>query len=276
MMLHLVLMLSCIQLITSRALMADRLQDIAPATPFPLSMKHSTNALSPAISIKTPHTPNFGGEDAKTVKAGAIPAEASSQGVPNEDVNVFESTLSLSNSEGTAATGTSSKVSSDVEDPRISEGPKISYLPESGPGGNLGAIYNALLRYIEYELRPVIDTANILRQRTKTSRHGKLDFAMPSEVVESARSATPSAEAADLPKLDDLSLNDNSDNFEFVGRVIWVEIGERILSEIGNAVFAAGRVAELHQVSLSLTPNPASNRYQRRRFTELYHNAPFP
>lgn len=259
MVLNLGLMPSCIQLITSRALTSDRLQDLAPATPFPLSMKNSTNALSPTMSIKTPHTPNFGEEGATTVKAGADPADASSQGVHNEDVNVFESTLSLPNNGGIAATGTS-KVPSDVEDSRILDGPKISYVPESGTGGNLGAIYNALLRYIEYELRPVIDAANILRQRTKTSRHGKLDFAIPSEVVGTAGSATPSAEAADLPKVDDLSLNDNSDNFEFVGRVIWVEIGERILSEIGNAVFAAGRVAQLHQVSLLLlAPNPASH-----------------
>jgi hypothetical protein len=37
--------------------------------------------------------------------------------------------------------------------------------------------------------------------------------------------------------------------FEFFANVVWKEIGERLMDELGSVLFAAGRPSELHQVS---------------------------
>lgn len=216
-------------------------------------MKNGANALSPTTSIKTPFTPTFVGGEPNSAVEGPGNASASVQSVPTEDVNVFESTLSIPANGAIAATESTqpASIATVKESSQASEGPEIAYLPESGPGGNLGSIYNAVLRYIEYDLRPIIETANILRNRTKTPRRDRLDFVVSSELVGSAGSATPTAELPDSTQLEDVAVEDEN-GFEFLSRVIWVEIGERILSEIGNSVFAAGRVTELHQVSLVL------------------------
>jgi hypothetical protein len=215
-------------------------------------MKNGANALSPTTSIKTPYTPTFVGGEPHSAVEGLGNASASVQSVPTEDVNVFESTLSVPTNGAIASTDSAEPASrvSEAETSQSAEGPEIAYLPESGPGGNLGSIYNAVLRYIEYDLGPIIDAANILRRRTKTPRRDRLDFAISSDLVGSAGSATPTAELPGLSKVDDVGIEEDEDGFEFVSRVVWVEIGERILSEIGNSVFAAGRVTELHQVSL--------------------------
>jgi hypothetical protein len=164
-------------------------------------------------------------------------SDASPVGAPSENTNVFEQTLAATQNVGI------------TEETQPVTGPQITYLPESGPGGNLGAIYNALLRYIQFELGPLIHAANVLRGQTKPPRHRNRDFGMTSEFLGSAGSATPTMAPTDLAPIEGPSEESEEDGFEFMGLVIWTEIGERILSEIGNSVFAAGRVGELHQVS---------------------------
>lgn len=216
---------------TSAAL-REREQDRAPPTPFSLTVRTPGTAVSPSGSVSTPFTPTFLG----SVQNGA--GEPSPASVTTENNNVFERTLVMNQDGDQAASDETQPVT----------GPQITFLPENGPGGNLGTIYNALLRYIQLDLGPLIHASEVLRGQTKPPRHRNRDFGMASEFLGSAGSATPTIEPTELPKADGLDQESGDDGFEFMGRVIWTEIGERILSEIGNSVFAAGRVSELHQV----------------------------
>ncbi|KAJ9114193.1 hypothetical protein QFC20_001709 [Naganishia adeliensis] len=232
------------KIVTSTAL-RDREQDRAPPTPFSLTVQTPGNAVSPSGSVSTPFTPTFLGSVQNGAPDTRSASPVSDRSVPNENTNVFEKTLAVTRNGDTMSSENIAGAGQEGFHPVT--GPQITYLPESGPGGNLGAIYNALLRYIQLDLWPLVDAANTLRGQTKPHRHRNHDFGMTSELLGSPGSATPTMEPAELSKAEESTGESEEDGFEFMSRVIWTEIGERILSEIGNLVFAAGRVSELHQ-----------------------------
>jgi len=84
----------------------------------------------------------------------------------------------------------------------------------------LAALYNRLLKLVQTEYLDLLDVASSL----KTQR---------------SRAAVP-----DAP----LTRTSENNRFEFLANVIWAEVADRIVAEIGSVVFAAGRVAELHKV----------------------------
>lgn len=92
-----------------------------------------------------------------------------------------------------------------------------------GDDSPLALVFNRLLREVDGgECKVVLDIAEKLRQaggEKKGHGHGREDG-----VVDEKR-------------------------FEFFGNVVWREIGERLMDELGSVIFAAGRPAELHQVS---------------------------
>lgn len=232
--------------------------------------------MSPSGSVSTPFTPTFLGSVQNGAPDTRSASPVSDRSVPNENTNVFEKTLAVTRNGDTVSSENIAGTGQEGSQPVT--GPQITYLPESGPGGNLGAIYNALLRYIQLDLWPLVDAANTLRGQTKPHRHRNHGFGMTSELLGSPGSATPTMEPAELSKAEESTGESEEDGFEFMSRVIWTEIGERILSEIGNSVFAAGRVSELHQVSSaalgSIRAAIADSVFEFH--TELYNNAPVP
>jgi hypothetical protein len=65
------------------------------------------------------------------------------------------------------------------------------------------------------------------------------------EVADGLKTHRPHATTAGIAST---KVSENS-RFEFLANVIWTEVAERIVAEIGSVVFAAGRVAELHKVT---------------------------
>lgn len=178
----------------------------------------------------------------------------STQGRLSESTNIFEKTLGKqfedSSNQATPVDGytvggsTSQRTDSQT-------GSRVTYLPEDGPGANLAAIYNSLLRYIQHDLQPILQAVETLRGRTKKHQLNRFHLDSESHVSDSVGPSTPITEQKPLPEGDDgVEGDEESNEFQFMSRVIWVEVGGRIISEIGNWVFAAGRVSELHQVSL--------------------------
>lgn len=88
-------------------------------------------------------------------------------------------------------------------------------------GTPLASILNELLKGVKNECKTVLDIAERLRA--------------PGE----AESTDP-ASTADRP------------GFELFGNVVWKEIGERLIDELGSTIFAIGQPDELHQVGRRL------------------------
>lgn len=213
-------------------------------------MKHTANAVSPSLSVNTPFTPTFLGSLQGEGSDTRVTSPVSLRSAPNESSNVFENTLAATQNRDMASLEASRSAANLLQEAtQPATGPQITYLSESGPGGNLGAIYNAVLRYIQRDLWLIIDASNILRGQTRPPQHHSHDFGTASEILGPIGPATPAVESAEMAQPQESTLASDQDGFEFMSRVIWTEIGERILSEIGNSVFAAGRVGELHQVS---------------------------
>lgn len=85
----------------------------------------------------------------------------------------------------------------------------------------LASILNELLRGVKNECKTVLDIAERLRAPREA------EFADP-------------ASTADRP------------GFELFGNVVWKEIGERLIDELGSTIFAIGQPDELHQVGRRL------------------------
>ena len=98
-------------------------------------------------------------------------------------------------------------------------------------------MYNRLLKEVEQEAKVVIDVAEKLRHRQKSHR--------PVQGVDGTMAHIGDAAREEEGR-------ERGDGFEFFGNVVWKEIGERLMDEMGSVIFAAGRPAELHQVSRSV------------------------
>ena len=100
---------------------------------------------------------------------------------------------------------------------------------------NLATFYNNLLRFVEKDCRLIMDvTAKI------GARHGKKQMSAP-EVVEDNMLDGPD-EGEHLA---------TSSYFEIMANVIWAEIGQALMEELGAVIFSAGRPAEFKKVSVS-------------------------
>ena len=113
------------------------------------------------------------------------------------------------------------------------ENNKLPLLDETDD--NLATFYNNLLRFVEKDCRIIMDvTAKI------EARHGKKHMPAP-EVVEDNMLDGPD-EGEHLAA---------SSYFEIMANVIWVEIGQALMEELGAVIFSAGRPAEFKQVGIS-------------------------
>ena len=110
------------------------------------------------------------------------------------------------------------------------ENSKLPLLDETDD--SLAAFYNNLLRFVEKDCRLIMDvTAKI------GARHGKKQ--MPAlEVVEDNMLGGPD-EGEHLAA---------STHFEIMANVIWAEIGQALMEELGSVIFSAGRPAEFKKV----------------------------
>jgi hypothetical protein len=113
------------------------------------------------------------------------------------------------------------------------ENSKLPLLDETDDG--LAAFYNNLLRFVEKDCRIIMDvTAKI------GARHGKKRMPAP-EVVEDNMLDGPD-------EGDHLAA---STHFEIMANVIWAEIGQALMEELGSVIFSAGQPAEFKQVGNS-------------------------
>ena len=115
------------------------------------------------------------------------------------------------------------------------ENSKLPLLDETDD--NLAAFYNNLLRFVEKDCRTIMDvTAKI------GARHGKKHMPVP--------------EAVEDNMLDDPDEGEHlttSSHFELMANVVWAEIGQALMEELGAVIFSAGRPAEFRKVGISGT-----------------------
>jgi len=99
----------------------------------------------------------------------------------------------------------------------------LQYDHIKGDDSPLALVYNRLLQEVESgECKIVLDVAEKLRRSGGGDREG-----------DGGEGDVGGGE---------------KQRFEFFGNVVWKEIGERLMDELGSVIFAAGRPAELHQV----------------------------
>lgn len=110
------------------------------------------------------------------------------------------------------------------------ENSKLPLLDETDD--SLAAFYNNLLRFVEKDCRMIMDVAAKIG-----ARHGKKHMPAP-EVVEDDMLGGPD-EGENLAA---------STHFEIMANVIWAEIGQALMEELGSVIFSAGRPAEFKKV----------------------------
>ncbi|KAJ9117561.1 hypothetical protein QFC22_004411 [Naganishia vaughanmartiniae] len=239
------------KIVTTDALTRGLQTTLAPGTPTSLLPSTSPNGISPTLSVKTPFTPTLLGSTLSAKDDGMSVSPGNSQGRMSESTNVFEKTLTKQLEESTnQATPVEGYTVGSNTDQRVHShtGPHVTYLSEDGPGANLAAIYNSLLRYIQHDLQPILQAVETLQGRMKKHQSNRFHLDSESHMSDSVGPSTPVTEQKPFPDGDDETGDEEESNeFQFMSRVVWVEIGGRIISEIGNWVFAAGRVSELHQ-----------------------------
>ncbi|KAJ9098237.1 hypothetical protein QFC21_004566 [Naganishia friedmannii] len=239
------------KIVTTDALTRGPQTTLVLGTPNPLLPSNSPNGISPTLSVKTPFTPTLLGSAHSTNNDGMPVSPNSTQGRMSENTNVFEKTLGKQFEENanqaTPVKGHTVGGNAD-QGAEPHAGPHVTYLSEDGPGANLAAIYNSLLRYIQHDLQPILQAVETLQGRTKKHQSNRFHLDSESHIADSVGPSTPTIEQNPLPDGDDEAGDEEESNqFKFMSGVIWVEVGRRIISEIGNWVFAAGRVSELHQ-----------------------------
>jgi hypothetical protein len=111
---------------------------------------------------------------------------------------------------------------------------EVKLLDESA--GPVATIFNNVLRYIDGNLLDLLRTSEEIRERNEAKGSKTRD---DDAEYEAEDTDSETAEKALGPEA----------NFEFMANSVWTPVAESILSELGGVLFAAGRVAELHQVS---------------------------
>lgn len=89
-------------------------------------------------------------------------------------------------------------------------------------------LYNQILRFVERDVSRIMDTAE--KVAIKSS---------------SAKSIFRTSPMSETPNCVD------GEDFQIMANVVWDELAQSIMSELGTVVFAAGRPNEFHKVRLS-------------------------
>jgi hypothetical protein len=96
---------------------------------------------------------------------------------------------------------------------------------------SLATLFNKLLRFIERNLRGVMDVAEqVAKKSTKRGKH-----AMAQSISEPAVNGILHKDA-------------DSAAFELMANVVWAEIGRALMDELGSVIFAAGRPDDFRKV----------------------------
>lgn len=98
-------------------------------------------------------------------------------------------------------------------------------------------MYGQLLKAIGKECAVVLDGAEKLRNAKGggKSKEDRLEFGLRNVGLDGSVEREEGEE--------------DGEAFEFFGNVVWKEVGERLMDELGGMLFAAGRPNELHLVS---------------------------
>jgi hypothetical protein len=115
-----------------------------------------------------------------------------------------------------------------------SENSKLPLLDETDD--NLAAFYNNLLRFVEKDCRTIMDVAAKIG-----ARHGKKHVPAPEAVEDNMLDGPDEGERPAA-----------SSHFEIMANVIWAEIGQALMEELGATIFSVGRPAEFKKVGPSI------------------------
>ena len=111
----------------------------------------------------------------------------------------------------------------------------------------LASLYNTILRFVERDMRRVMEIAEKVSVKTSTktiASSSRTSLLMPTELTEGK------------PK------NERDGGFQIMANVVWCEIGKAIMDELGGVVFAAGKPDEFRKVWYpDVFPHPASSHF---------------
>ena len=102
---------------------------------------------------------------------------------------------------------------------------QVQLLDESS--GPLALLYNQILKFVERDLKKLAESAEAVCIKSG-SRKPCLQLA-----------GSPNTQGQELQK-----------GFEIMANVVWAEIGQAIMGELGSVVFAAGKTDEFRKVIL--------------------------
>lgn len=197
-----------------------------------ITARYLSTAPSPAIP-ETPFGVTVATPMSPAMTAPRTPMTMTSLAPKSADTNPFETTLR----QGQIGPTETSWSSRQMREAKL--------LDESA--GPIATIFNNVLRYIDSNLLDLLKSGEKIMEKNRT-RGAKPRGDDPESDLEEGAS-----EAAE-------EIADPEANFEFMANSIWTPVAETIMAELGGVLFAAGRVAELHQVS---------KRYSRRTLDTL-------
>lgn len=112
----------------------------------------------------------------------------------------------------------------------------------------LAGLLNRLLRDLDKECGVILDVAERLRKVDRRAGGGGLEESMLLERLPSHNSTSNKGQAngRNASTAPEGIQSEDGEGFELFGNVIWREVGDRLMDELGSVIFAAGRPDELH------------------------------
>ncbi|EIW83330.1 COG complex component [Coniophora puteana RWD-64-598 SS2] len=114
---------------------------------------------------------------------------------------------------------------------QMSSGPATAYLLDDSDD-SLAAFYNQILRFVERDMTRIMETAD--RVSLKSTAASKLKDKNGAAAM-AAVFASPKKERGYV------------EGFEIMSNVVWAEVGQKVMDELGNVVFAAGNPDEFRK-----------------------------
>jgi hypothetical protein len=96
----------------------------------------------------------------------------------------------------------------------------------------LASLYNKILRFVDRDLKQIMEAAELLRKRSQTK-----------STTDMRAVATQNSSAVIAP-----SEEDKEKGFSIFVNVVWEEVARAIMDELGSLVFAAGKPDEFRRV----------------------------
>ena len=99
--------------------------------------------------------------------------------------------------------------------------------------GPLALLYNQIIKFVERDLKKLAEFAEVI----------------------CVKSGSRKSRISPLPSAPNTEKQEPQKGFDIMANVVWVEIGQAIMDELGSVVFAAGKTDEFRKVTPVTSPS---------------------